>query len=158
MTERDNQLENPDWEISNIYRLVETEKEYSLTEQAFLDVIFNRIEVVQFFPTTLYEGRIFALPNTLDLIGRVKVALAINTKNPPEKQGETLVHEVIHVDRNSWESTKGFSSFTYQFNQLKAHEEQIVIKATKPFYKSHKPLVAEALNHLKLRQEPYPLP
>ena len=74
---------------------------YALTRRAFLDAVWNRIEVVEFYPTSLHHGRIFALPHRLDRFGRVKVALAINPDFPPERQGKTLVHEMIHVDRNS---------------------------------------------------------
>lgn len=158
MTERD---DKPDYQITPEHlndsqaHLEGVAQPYTLTRRAFLDVIWNRLEVVHFYPTTAHDGRIFALPNCLDRFGRVKVALAINSDNTLERQGEILVHEAIHVDRNSWEKVAGISTFSQEFYQIVSDEESIVNQARDPFYVVNKRLVAKALNHVWLHREPF---
>ncbi len=126
---------------------------YALTRRGFLDAVYNRIHVVNFYPTTLHRARIFALPNQLDRNGRIKVALAINPEFSKESQAQSLVHEMIHVDRNSWEKYKGLISISDEFYQIEAEEEDITEKAANTFFNTHKSLSVRALYHVWLRRK-----
>lgn len=135
-----------------------TESKYSLSRRAFLDVIWNRIEIVEFYRTTCHRGRVDPLPNCSDRFGRVKVALAINTDFPKNKQAQTLVHESIHVDLASWEKTLNFPSWSDEFYKAKVEEERLTEDAANEFYSQNKQLALKALNHLWLRREPRKMP
>lgn len=131
----------------------EHEEKYALTRRGFLDAVWNRIEIVHVYSTSEHKARIFALPWVLDKYGRVKVALAINPDFPGESQAHSLVHEMIHVDRQSWERVKGLSPFSFERQQIASEEEQLAEEAATVFYENNKQLAATALSHVLLRRE-----
>ncbi len=124
---------------------------YSLDRRTFIDIIWNRIEIVEFYSTTLFEGRIYPLPNYTDRFGRVKVALAINPDNPKEKQAQTLVHESIHIDRAAWEKGAGISVWSDEYAMVRVEEDRLTEDATNEFYNANKSLAKKALHHVWLK-------
>lgn len=94
-------------------------EQYRLTKHGFLDAINNRIHVVHFYRTSLHRARVFALPKELDHLGRVKVALAINPEFPRERQAQSLIHEMVHIDRESWEKLKGLFRMSLIKSEIK---------------------------------------
>ncbi len=126
------------------------QEEYELTRRGFLDAVCNRIEVVYF----AQSGHINALPNVRDQRGRVKVMLWLRKEDTPERQGVTLVHEMTHVDRNSWEKFEKINVFDEEeYYRVVDEEEDIVEDATQKFYEKNKSLVLLALNHVRLRRK-----
>lgn len=129
--------------------MIETEgSKYELTRKAFLDVVWNRFEVVEFLPFK-GTGEINLHPYAKDRFGRVKVCLIINPLRQPEKQAKTLIHEAVHVDRGVWE--KFNNNFGPQFWKIKREEEQLAISVAESFYTQNQDLAKKALYHVWLK-------
>ncbi len=124
---------------------------YALNRRVFLDVIWNRIGIIEFRSTSLFAGQVYLLPKQKDHLGRLKVCLTINPDESLEYQEHTLVHECIHVDRSAWEKRSKLPYWSNEIDTALVIEEELTNSAADAFYETHKPLVAKALNHLRLR-------
>ncbi len=129
-------------------------QKYQLTRRGFLDAVYNRIHIVHFYPTNMQQARVIPL-SVLDKYGRVMVALGISTYVPKERQPLSLVHEMIHVDRSSWEKLE--NQPRHKIKKIMSEEEDLTEKAAKVFYDEHQRLAAVALNHVWLRREELPI-
>jgi hypothetical protein len=148
-------LEAKRWPGFNIEEKEVEKSPYALTRSGFLDAVVNRIEVAYAYPSTLFAS-IHALKNRRDSHGRVKVMLYLNTSYTSEEQVVSLVHEMTHVDRNSWELGEGMDPFSDIYHQLELAEEDVVNEATVAFIEQHRSLAELALNHVLLRSQGKP--
>jgi len=126
---------------------------YALSPENFLDTIENRIDSVEFRYTPGFHGYICLNRDKYDHLGRIKVDLTMTNDTPHERQAKTLVHEMIHVDREE-EISKG--QIVFFSDSFRAEEEELVSQAAKEFYMSHNSLAKLALYHVWQRRETKP--
>ncbi len=126
---------------------------YALSRKAFLDIVWNRFEIIEFRSTSLYAGQVIQLPKRRDCFGRVKVWLNINPDYSQVDQEQTLVHEVIHIDRQPWDRIQSPSIFSDEPDLGREKEESLTDEAATRFYEENRVLVRKARYHLWLRRE-----
>lgn len=138
---------------------------YDLTPDAFLDAIENRIDSVELLESSWFLGAVYFDTSKPGEPGRRKAVLKLSLDSPHDRQAETLVHEMVHIDRYQEQprfrssGAEGILKDIKDFDVVLPRgrymlfldtivEEKIAEDVARSFYESHTTLAQLALRHV----------